>query len=91
MTRFDIFKRHNGRYYYRVIAETGHNILSSDGYENKTGCQEAIRSVKNKISKKEELLIEKADSETWKFIVKGDHNWPVGYSMNFHSEKQCRN
>ncbi|MBK6828522.1 MAG: DUF1508 domain-containing protein [Chitinophagaceae bacterium] len=88
MTRFEIFKRHNLRFYYRVIAETGHNILSSEGYENKTGCQEAILSVKNKISKKEELLIEKTDSETWKFIVKGDQNWLDGYSMSFQSVKQ---
>lgn len=91
MTRFEIFKRHNGRYYYRVIADTGHNILSSDGYEMKLDCKQAVNAVKEKILNKGELLIEKIDPETWKFIIKGNADWPVGYSMDFHSEKQCNN
>lgn len=89
MTRFEIFKRHNGRFYYRVIAETGHNILSSDGYEEKRECENAIAAVKEKILLKGELIIEKVDPEAWKFVIKGNGNWPVGYSMDFGSESQC--
>lgn len=91
MTRFEIFKRNNGRFYYRVIADTGHNILSSDGYETKSDCENAIDKAKEKIARKSELLIEKKDPEAWKFIIKGESDWPVGYSMDFHSEKQCNN
>lgn len=91
MTRFEIFKRHNGRFYYRVIADTGHNILSSDGYEEKLDCENAIAAVKEKILNKGELIIEKVDPESWKFMIKGNGEWPVGYSMDFHSEKQCNN
>lgn len=47
--------------------------------------------VKDKIGKKGELIIEKMDPEVWKFIIKGNSDWPVGYSMDFHSEKQCQN
>lgn len=91
MTRFEVFRRHNGRYYYRVIADTGHNILSSDGYETKAECENAIITVKEKIQSKGELIIEKVDPEAWKFMIKGNGDWPVGYSMDFHSEKQCNN
>jgi len=91
MTRFEVFKRHNGRYYYRVIADTGHNILSSDGYETKEDCEQAINSVKDKILNKSDFILEKVDGDAWKFIIKGDNDWPVGYSMDFHTEKQCNN
>jgi len=89
ITTFEVFTRNNGRYYYRVIAETGHNILSSDGYETIAECFDAINDVRKQIKDRDNIDIRQSDDSTWKFSITDMSNVIVGYSMAFHSQKQC--
>jgi len=86
---FEIFTRNNGRFYYRTIADIGHNLLSSDGYETKKECMAAIEQVQKNILNKNCIEIEKLPDDEYKFRVFGNDGTIVGYSMDFHSKKQC--
>jgi uncharacterized protein YegP (UPF0339 family) len=44
--KFQIFYGKDDQYYFRLLAENGQNILSSEGYAAKAGCENGIRSVK---------------------------------------------
>lgn len=89
---FELFTRNNGRYYYRLVAETGHIILSSDGYRYKKECLNAINEVKARMMNAGEgdIHIMHTKNVSWKFIITNITKDIVGYSMDFHSEKQCK-
>jgi len=89
MTTFEIFTRNNGKYYYRVMADTGHNILSSDGYIDKRECRKIIKQVKERIQNPENICIDETGYNSWKFFVADATGVPIGYSMDFHSKRQC--
>lgn len=46
MSKFEIFKGTNFQYYFRLKASNGEQILSSESYVTKQGCQNGIASVK---------------------------------------------
>lgn len=89
MTTFEIFTRNNGKFYYRVMADTGHNILSSDGYSNKTECKKIIKQVKEQIKDFDNINMDETTYNSWKFFVADNNGVPIGYSMDFHSKRQC--
>ena len=89
MKAFEIFTRNNGRFYYRVITESGHNILSSDGYVEKKECQDVIEDVKEYFRRRKPVPIEQVTDDQWKFTLTNPENMIIGYSMIFHSRSQC--
>lgn len=46
MPKFEIFKGVNGNFYFRLKAENGEIIASSEGYTSKQGAQNGIAAVK---------------------------------------------
>ena len=90
MFTFDFFERNNGKHYYRLIAESGHNIISSDGYVDEKDCHTAARLLKIQIGRDENIVLEETTSDEYKFKVLGPDKSNIGYSMLFHSEKQCQ-
>lgn len=44
--RFEIRKSHDGQYYFVLFAKNGKIIATSEMYENKSGCNTGINSVK---------------------------------------------
>lgn len=91
MTKIELFKRNNDRFYFRVITETGHNMLSSDGYETKPECENIVDLLKRNITEKQLVSVENKNPETWKFTVNSNAGVPIGYSMDFHNKRQCNN
>ncbi len=89
MTTVEIFTRNNGKFYYRVLSDTGHNIISSDGYTDKKECKKIIHQVKEQIQKPECININETEYNSWKFFVADPTGIPIGYSMDFHSKSQC--
>lgn len=87
---FEVFTRNDGRYYYRVVGETGHNILSIDGYPDKKECLNTIDEVKTQIMNAGNIHIKHTENASCKFIVTSINEAVIGYSMDFHSEKQCK-
>jgi len=44
--KFEIYQGSNGKFYFRLFAKNGQNILSSQGYAAKAGCKNGIESAK---------------------------------------------
>ncbi|NIP22340.1 MAG: DUF1508 domain-containing protein, partial [Phycisphaerae bacterium] len=44
--KFQIFSGKDDQFYFRLKAENGETILSSEGYSAKASCENGIRSVK---------------------------------------------
>lgn len=44
--KFVIFTGSNDKVYFRLTAKNGQNILASQGYADKSGCQKGIESVR---------------------------------------------
>lgn len=89
MFRFNFFERNNGKHYYRLIADSGHSVIASDGYVDLKDCYTAARLLKMQIKKDENIVLEETTSDEYKFKVLGPDKSNIGYSMPFRSEKQC--
>lgn len=89
MTTFHVFKRHNGKYYYRLIAASGHNLVSSDGYASRSDCLGAIEQLKMLIRRRGHVELNETTGNKWKFLVAGTDRSIIGYSMLFNTRKQC--
>lgn len=46
MSKFEIFKATNGQFYFRLKAENGEIISTSEGYTSKQGAQNGIAAVR---------------------------------------------
>ena len=46
MSKFEIFKGKDGQYYFRLIANNGEVVATSEGYTTKQNCQKGIISLK---------------------------------------------
>ncbi len=44
--KYQIFKGNNDKFYFRLYSRNGQQILASQGYASKSGCQNGIESVK---------------------------------------------
>lgn len=44
--KFQIFKGNNDQFYFRLYASNGQQVLASQGYASKAGCQNGIESVR---------------------------------------------
>lgn len=44
--KYQIFKGKNDKFYFRLYARNGQQILASQGYASKAGCQNGIESVR---------------------------------------------
>jgi len=89
MTTIQVFRRNNGKFYYRIIADTGHNIISSDGYAKKADCFHAVQETQKQILNEHNIQIEPVGKDEYMFKITGSDNSIVGYSMPFHNKKQC--
>ncbi len=46
MAKFEIYKNKRGEFRFRLKASNGQNILASEGYSAKSGCNNGIESVR---------------------------------------------
>lgn len=46
MSKFEIFKGNNGRYFFHLKAENGEIIAASQGYLSKQGAEDGVASVR---------------------------------------------
>lgn len=91
MIKGEVFKRNNGSFYYSTISDTGHNILSSDGYAKKETCISTITLAKKNIVNVSLLKLGQTGKEQYSFTVAGSQQSITGYSMPFHSAKERDN
>ena len=85
---FEIYQSEkSGEYYFRLKATNGQIILSSQGYKQKTTCENGVESVKKNGA--EESRFEKKEAANGKFFfnLKATNGQVIGKSQMYDSEK----
>jgi uncharacterized protein YegP (UPF0339 family) len=86
MGKFVISKRTNGDYQFNLKASNGQVILTSQGYNSKSGCENGIESVRT--NSKDDSKFERKASTNGKFYfnLKAGNGQIIGTSQMYESE-----
>ena len=89
--KFEVYKDKAGKYRFRLKAANGQNILTSEGYENKTSCMNGVESVKKNSQNPDRIVKKTTPSGKYRFNIIASNGQVVGASQNYGSESGCRN
>lgn len=84
--KFEIYKDKGGEFRFRLKANNGQNILASEAYKAKTGCQNGIESVQKNAA--DDSRYERKETKSGKFMfnLKAGNNQVIGTSESYKSE-----
>lgn len=82
---FEIYKDKAGEYRFRLKASNGQTILASEGYKDKSGCNNGIESVKK--NSPDDDRYERKDTAAGKFMfnLKAANHQVIGTSEQYES------
>lgn len=91
MGKFVITKRSNGEFQFNLKAGNGQNILSSEGYSSKAGCDNGIDSVRK--NSQDDSKYDRKTSTNGKsyFNLKATNGQIIGTSEMYESESSREN
>jgi uncharacterized protein len=91
MGKFIITKRSNGEFQFNLKAGNGQVILTSEGYSNKSGCENGIESVRTNAPNDDryDRLISKNDKPY--FVLKAGNGQVIGTSEMYESAAGMEN
>jgi hypothetical protein len=87
---FEVYKDKAEEYRFRLKASNGQIVLSSEGYDAKTGAMNGIESVKenSKLSERFESYTDKAGK--YRFRLKAANGQVIGSGEGYESEASCQ-
>lgn len=80
-----------GEYRFRLKAKNGQNILASQGYAQKSGCQNGIESVKKNSQDESMFELKQSGNDKWMFNLKASNGQVIGTSQMYESESGAKN
>lgn len=86
MGKFVISKRNNGEFQFNLKADNGQTILSSEGYNTKSSCENGVESVRK--NAKEDSKFDRLTAKNGKpyFNLKAGNGQIIGTSEMYESE-----
>ncbi len=83
--KFEIYKDKSGEFRFRLVASNGQNILASEGYTSKSGCNNGIESVKKNAP--DDGRYERKETKAGKYLfnLKAGNNQVIGTSQSYES------
>ena len=83
--KFEIYKDKAGEFRFRLKASKGQNIMASEGYKAKTGCQNGIASVQKNAP--DDTRYERKETKSGKhmFNLKAGNSQVIGTSESYES------
>jgi hypothetical protein len=83
--KFELYTDKAGEFRFRLKAGNGENILASEGYKQKSSCENGIESVKKNAS--EDARYERKETASGKFMfnLKATNGQVVGTSQSYTS------
>ena len=84
--KFEIYEDKGGEFRFRLKASNGQNILASEGYKAKSGCENGIESVMKNAP--DDAKYERKETKSGKFMfnLKAGNNQVIGTSESYESE-----
>ena len=78
--KFTIFLGKDDQYYFRLTARNGETILGSEGYKNKSGCKNGIKSVKENAPADDRYDRRESSGGQYYFVLVAKNGQPIGRS-----------
>jgi uncharacterized protein YegP (UPF0339 family) len=85
MGKFVISKRANGEYQFNLKAGNGQVILSSEGYTNKSGCENGIESVRTNATNDDRYERKVSKNDKHFFVLKAGNGQVIGTSEMYEA------
>jgi uncharacterized protein YegP (UPF0339 family) len=83
--KFEIYKDKRGEFRFRLKASNGQNILASEGYKAKSGCENGIASVQKNAPDDSRYERKETKSGKHMFNLKAGNNQVIGTSESYES------
>ena len=84
--KFEVYTDNSGEFRFRLKAGNGENILASEGYKAKSGCENGIESVKKNASVAEHYEIKENAGGKFYFVLKAGNHEVIGISQAYTSK-----
>lgn len=87
MAKFEVYQSgKNNDFRFRLKADNGQIILSSEGYTTKAACLNGIESVKKNSSDPKRITKSQTPTKMFRFSVSAANSQVIGTSQNYKSE-----
>ena len=84
--KFEVYRDRAGEHRFRLKAGNGEVILTSEGYNEKSGCTNGIRTVRRNSVDTGRFDKKKTESGKYRFNLKAANHQVIGTSQNYDSE-----
>lgn len=91
MGKFELYTDASGEYRFRLKAGNGENILASEGYSSRAGCENGIESVKKNSQEDERFEIMESANGKFYFHLLAGNGQVIGVSQMYASEESAEN
>jgi len=92
MAKFEVYQSgKNNEFRFRLKADNGQTILSSEGYTTKASCLNGIESVKKNSADPKRFTKSTTPSNMFRFSVTAANSQIIGTSQNYKSESGRNN
>ena len=92
MAKFEIYQSgKNNEFRFRLKADNGQTVLSSEGYTTKASCLNGIESVKKNASDPKRVIATQTPTKMFRFSITAANNQIIGTSQNYKSKSGCDN
>lgn len=91
MGKFVISTRKNGEFQFNLKAGNGQTILASEGYNNKSGCENGIESVRKNAAEDDRYERKSSTNGKFFFNLKSTNGQVIGSSEMYESESSREN
>jgi uncharacterized protein YegP (UPF0339 family) len=92
MAKFEVYQSgKKNEFRFRLKADNGQTILSSEPYSSRAACLNGISAVKKNAKDPKRVAKTKTPSKMFRFAIKAGNNEIIGTSQNYKSESGCNN
>jgi uncharacterized protein YegP (UPF0339 family) len=92
MAKFEIYQSgKKNEFRFRLKADNGQIILSSEGYTTKSSCLNGIESVKKNSADPKRFSKTKTPTNLHRFTLNATNSQVIGTSQNYKTESGCKN
>lgn len=83
--KFEVYKDNAGEFRFRLKAGNGETLLSSEGYSDRSGVMNGIKSVQNNAGDSDRFQATETANGGYRFNLKAKNNQVIGTSQNYTS------
>jgi uncharacterized protein len=92
MAKFEVYQSgKNNEFRFRLKADNGQTILSSEGYTTKASCLNGIESVKKNSADPKRVTKSQTPTKMFRFSITAANSQIIGVSQNYKSQSGCKN